>query len=42
MVEEVKMLESLVVRNFKGFKDAIEINFSNTRAYDFNVEAVKN
>lgn len=38
--QEKFLLESLVVENFKGFEEAIEINFSKTRSYDFNAEYV--
>lgn len=40
--EENEMLESLIVKNFKGFKDEIKIDFSRIKSYDFNNEAVEN
>ena len=36
------MLKKLMVKGFKGFKEELIIDLSNTRSYDFNNECVKN
>lgn len=36
------MLVSLIVEGFKGFKEKTKIDFSKTKGYNFNTEAIKN